>query len=220
MSLVHFSVYTDIMLSKLRHCRVGCYVGNVFCGALAYADDVVVLAPNKTALMQMLNTAQGCAAQLKVRFNGSKSQYLVFRSKGSSCSENASIEFCGATVYESSQGIHLGNFLGMSSRRDCVTNAISDLYMRTNLLLSRFSFCTPAVRYKLFKTYCVIAYGSPSWDFDDPVVADYYIAWPKCVRRVWGIPYRTHCYLLPDICDDRDIETQLLSRSFGFLKTA
>ena len=84
-------------------------------------------------------------------------------------------------------------------------NAISDLNMRTNLLLSRFSFCTPEVRYKLFRSYCVIAYGSPLWDFDDPVVADYFTAWRKCVRRVWGIPYRTHCNMLPGICNDWDI---------------
>ena len=40
------------------------------------------------------------------------------------------------------------------------------------------------------------------------------------MRRVWGIPYRTHNHLLPGICNDRDIEIQLLSRSIKFLKTA
>ena len=98
--------------------------------------------------------------------------------------------------------------------------SISDLNMRTNLLLSRFSFCCPEVRYKLFQSYCVIAYGSPLWESDDPVVADYFTAWRKCVHRVWGIPYRTHCNMVPGICNDRDIMYQLQSRSVKFLKTA
>ena len=220
LSPVLFSVYTDIMLHDLRQCGAGCYVGNVFCGALAYADDVVILAPNKAALTQMLRVAQKCALKLKLRFNGSKSQYLVYRGKASSCPANMSINFCGAIVVESNQGVHLGNILGLSPNRDIVSNAIIDLNRRTNLLLSRFSFCSPDVRYKLFKTHCVIAYGSPLWDFDDPAVADYWTAWRKCVRRVWGIPYRTHCDLLPGICNDRDVETQLISRSVKFLKSA
>ena len=208
------------MLEKLSQSGIGCYVGNVFCGALAYADDIVILAPNKSALSTMLEIAQQCAIELKLQFNGSKSQYVVFRSKHSVCHEKSSIVFSGANVIESSQGIHLGNILVKSSLRECITNAISDLNKRTNLLSSRFSFCTPEVRYRLFKSHCVIAYGSPLWNFDSPVVADYYTAWRKCVRRVWEIPYRTHCDLLSGICNDRDIETQLLSRSIKFLKTA
>ena len=58
------------------------------------------------------------------------------------------------------------------------------------------------------------------WDFDDPVVADYYTAWRRCVRRVWGIPSRTHCDLLSGICNDGGVESQLLSRSIKFLETA
>ena len=220
LSPVLFSVYTDIMLTALRQSGFGCHVGNVFCGALAYADGVVILAPNKSALAHMLKVASKCAIELKLRFNGSKSQYVIFRSRNSSCPQNVSVQFCGATVVESPQGVHLGNILGRFSNRDSISNATSDLNRRTNLLLSRFSFCSPNVRYRLFKSHCVIAYGSQLWDFDDPVIADYYTAWRKCVRRIWGLPYRTHCDLLPDICDDRDIEIQLLTRSVKFLKSA
>ena len=107
LSPVLFSVYTDIMLSRLRQCGAGCHVGNVFCGALAYADDVVILAPNRTALTCMLSIAQDSALQLKLRFNGSKSQYLVFRRKGSSFPVNASISFCSTTKFASSVGFTL-----------------------------------------------------------------------------------------------------------------
>ena len=95
-----------------------------------------------------------------------------------------------------------------------------DLNCRTNVLMSRFSFCTPAVRYKMFKAQCVIAYGSPLWDFDSPSVSEFFVAWRRNVRRVWGLPPGTHTRLLPGICSDRGIEHQLLSRVVKFVRNA
>ena len=161
------------MLDKLRHSGFGCYVDNDVCGSLALADDVVILAPTKSALNQILAVAYKCATQLKLRFNGNKSKYIVYRAKNSSCPMNISEMFYEVSIIESTQGIHLGNFLGISSCRDSVINSIRDLNSRTNQLLSRFSFCSPEVRYKLFRSRCVIAFGSPLWDYDDPVIAEY-----------------------------------------------
>ena len=43
-SLVLFCVYVDGLLKLLSDAKVGCYIGHVFVGALAYADDIVLLA--------------------------------------------------------------------------------------------------------------------------------------------------------------------------------
>lgn len=96
--------------------------------------------------------------------------------------------------------------------------SVRDLHCRTNVLLSRFSFCTPDVRYKLFKAHCVVAYGCQLWDYQSVHVQKFFTAWRKCVRRVWGIPNTTHCNLLPGICEDRGIEAQLLSRVLNFIR--
>jgi len=39
-----FCVYLDGLLLALRDSKVGCYNGQVYVGALAYADDVTLLA--------------------------------------------------------------------------------------------------------------------------------------------------------------------------------
>ena len=219
LSPVLFSIYTDLMLRSLRDSGVGCYMGNAFCGALAYADDVILLAPSKSALSIMLKVAQECASRLSLQFNGSKSQYLIYRSEGRNAYD-ASIDFCGVAVAQSASGLHLGNLLGSNACRSSIRNSIRDLRVRTNVLMSRFSFCTPEVRYRLFKTQCLVAYGSQLWDFDDAAVADFYTEWRKAVRRVWGLPYRTHCNLLPGVCGDRAIESQMLSRSLNFIRSS
>ena len=45
-----FCVYLDGLLSALSKSKVGCFIGDFFTGALAYADDIVLCAPSATAL--------------------------------------------------------------------------------------------------------------------------------------------------------------------------
>ena len=43
LSPVVFCVYLDELFHALSAAKVGCYVGDIFVGALAYADDLVLL---------------------------------------------------------------------------------------------------------------------------------------------------------------------------------
>ena len=43
-------VYIDDLLNELRSLKMGCYVGGVWMGACAYADDLLCMAPNRTML--------------------------------------------------------------------------------------------------------------------------------------------------------------------------
>ena len=49
-SPVLFCVYIDGLLKLLSDVKVGCYIGHVFVDALAYADDIVLLAPTARAM--------------------------------------------------------------------------------------------------------------------------------------------------------------------------
>ena len=49
-SPVLFCVYLDGLLQQLCNSGVGCYIGKVYVGALAYADDVALLAPTPSAI--------------------------------------------------------------------------------------------------------------------------------------------------------------------------
>jgi hypothetical protein len=54
-------VYIDGLLMALSNAGVGCYIGNNFVGALAYADDIVLLAPSASALRRMLAICENYA---------------------------------------------------------------------------------------------------------------------------------------------------------------
>jgi len=66
-----FCIYNDNVLLTLRQTGVGCFIGSWFVGALAYADDIVLMAPTATAMRQLL--------AVDVIFNASKSKGILFR---------------------------------------------------------------------------------------------------------------------------------------------
>jgi len=46
---VLFCIYIDDRLVRLAQSGVGCFIGFNFVGALAYADDIVLIAPTPSA---------------------------------------------------------------------------------------------------------------------------------------------------------------------------
>ena len=70
------------LLQRLYESGVGCYIGNVFVGALAYADDVVLPAPTHSAMRRMLRVCEDFTKDFSVIFNPTKSMcMLVSKSK-------------------------------------------------------------------------------------------------------------------------------------------
>jgi hypothetical protein len=58
-----FSLYMNDLLQQLRELGVGCHIGGVFYGAALYADDLVLLAPCRSALQEMLKLCEDYAEQ-------------------------------------------------------------------------------------------------------------------------------------------------------------
>jgi len=53
-----FSRYIRELLSELEAARVGCCVGGQLINVLAYADDIVLLAPSWKGLQQLLSVLE------------------------------------------------------------------------------------------------------------------------------------------------------------------
>jgi len=56
---------------------IGCYMGLNFCGALAYADDIVLIAPTASAMRKMLSVCESFAARFDIQFNAQKSKCMI-----------------------------------------------------------------------------------------------------------------------------------------------
>ena len=90
--------------------------------------------------------------------------------------------------------IHLGNVLSSTSREHAmITSSITDLNIKTNNLLSEFSFSESTTLSRLFSSYCMNVYGSSLWRYNDLRNIEHFcISWRKAIRKLWKIPYRTH----------------------------
>ena len=74
-------VFTSMIycMLTLQQTGVGCFLGSWFVGALAYADDIVLLASTATAVRQLLAVCDEFAVKFDVMFNASKSKCMLFR---------------------------------------------------------------------------------------------------------------------------------------------
>ena len=73
---VSFCIYLDGLLCRLAESKIGCFIGNVFVGALAYADDIALLAPTTRAMRLMLGICDDFAQEYAIVFNAKKTKCL------------------------------------------------------------------------------------------------------------------------------------------------
>jgi hypothetical protein len=202
-----FTVYIDELILRLKNAGIGCHIGNVFAGVFGYADDLSLLAPTKHALKVMLQICTDFSKEYSVLFNPTKSKFIIFGANG--CNAAGSITFEGKELHSVSKDIHLGNVFGPNANKDVIAKCKAEFYQRVNLTIATFHKARSWVKYKLFKTFCMSIYGSVLWDFSTRECEQFYTAWRKCVRRVWGISPCTHNRLLAEISQDQYVAIQL-----------
>jgi hypothetical protein len=62
--------------------------------------------------------------------------------------------------------------------------------------LNYFNKLDLLVRIKLFQSFCTSMYGCELRSLADRVIAEFYVAWKKSLRRVLNLPGDSHSYLL------------------------
>ena len=110
-----WSVYLDPLLKALRSAGVGCHVGGVFLGVMAYADDLILLAPNRAAAAQMLGICEEWAKDSNVLFSTdlnpkkSKSKIIYMCGQRTSLAKPAPILLNGSALPYVPTASHLGH---------------------------------------------------------------------------------------------------------------
>ena len=93
--------------------------------------------------------------------------------------------------------------------------------MRPNCLLALVFLLRIAIPFHVYliliaQTFMKI--GDPLWKhFDRKLLEPFYIAWRKCIRRVWKIPYTSYNVLIPYIHNTILINVILQKRCIKFI---
>jgi len=220
-SPILFCIYIDQLLCRLQKDGTGCHVGNVFLAALAYADDIVLLAPTASAMRRLLALCDDFASSYNVMFNASKSKCIYFQSQQLKSLSNLSTPvFCigGSVIEYVDQWLHLGHIIDIN-RSDApdIARRKGAMIGQINNLLCKFPLVDSHVKNILFKYYCNSHFNCQLWDLCGSNVADYCSSWRKGLRRVWRLPYDFHSEFLPVIADCTSIFDELCRRHVNFV---
>ena len=67
----------DELISRLKQSEVGCFIGDIYSGSLAYADDLFLLAPTSNATQIMLGKYEKFGKEYDVMFNSHNKSHLI-----------------------------------------------------------------------------------------------------------------------------------------------
>ena len=116
--------------------------------------------------------------------------------------------------------VHLGHLLTDSLRDSCdILKRRSDFVGQVNNVLCYFQKQRSDVKYELFQAYCTSFYGCELWNLSCNELGDLCTAWRKSIRRVWGIPPDTHCYIIPLLCKCLPVFDEICRRSVNFMRS-
>ena len=76
LSPLMFSVHVNDIIQKLCDKSLGCYVSDVYCGCVMYADDLVLVSASVSLLQRMIDTCCEEAEYLDMKFNAMKSNIV------------------------------------------------------------------------------------------------------------------------------------------------
>ena len=117
MSPLLFTIYIVVLLCRLRDSGYGCHIGNLFCGAIGYADDVILLTPTVTGMTNLLNICTQYGLEYDVLFNPNKTKFIYINNVKYGVPPN--IVFMGKPVenvdYDKHLGVNIGNISSQPS---------------------------------------------------------------------------------------------------------
>jgi len=113
--------------------------------------------------------------------------------------------------------------LGHVTTNQLINNAdilkrMSDFVGKSNNVLCFFSNLSSLMKYRLFHSYCTSLYGSELWLLSNDQINDLCVSWRKSLRRTWGLPFKSQCYLLPLLSQCLPLLDDICRRSLNFIK--
>ena len=197
-----FNIYIDVLLEEVTSLSVGCKLGHFMSNIIAYADDVVVLAPSITALQRILDTCSSTAKLLKLNFNTKKSVCMQFHKncKISDNSRSNNFRIGNDLLQNVNEVVYLGFNItsNMCNNKDIIRER-NKFYNRFNSILRKFYSVNLDVFLVLFKSFCFSFYGCELWfrNFNCKLVLkSFSVGFHKSVKKIIGVPWCESNYVV------------------------
>ena len=159
-----FNLYMDNLSYKLNDCGVGCVVNLVLVNHLAYADDMILIAPSRRALQVLLNTCSVYAAHHDIIYSTEKSFCMIcwpkrflYKFIPDFFLQNDKLDFVNEYKY-------LGVLFNDKINDDAeICKRMRNIYATGNMVCRKFANCTNNCKILMFKTFFSQIYCCSLW---------------------------------------------------------
>lgn len=153
---------------------------------------MVLLSPSIEALNRLISICESYAAAQGLKYNVTKSEFMVFRARGMEYDSIPCVSLCGSSLRRVTQFKYLGHWVTDDLKDNCdIERERRSLAVRCNMLARRFARCTKPVKVTLFKAYCQSFYTCSLWvDFTQRTYSDLRVQYNNALRVLLGLPWR------------------------------
>ena len=146
-----------------------------------YADDMTVMAPSVKGLQNLINICTNYAEEHEIVFNSSKTVCLCISAKSYKPKHLPTVYLNKAHLKNVSSFKYLGFVISEDFNDSTdVKKQNRSLYTKANMLLAKFSHCTP-----LFQSYCENMYCSHLWwNYGREICKRIEVAYNNCFRKL------------------------------------
>ena len=175
LSPVLWSVYVFPLIQRLRSLVLGCHTGEKFFGTVLYCDDMLLLAPSRTAAQSMLSHCEAWAVENCVQFSThpnpeeSKTKIMVCGMKSTQNENLQPLTLLGTELPYVGRLDHLGHILTSSANAEvCAKTKHARYINKVTEVQDCFQNCHPNDVLQASKVYANSWYGTNLWNLDSP----------------------------------------------------
>ena len=169
LSPAFFNVYMNNLSVSLNHSGIGGSLGGNLINHLCYADDLCLIAFSSSGMQCLLDICDKYATDHQLTYNATKSFTLCFKPKHIKIGIPDFV--LGKLVIPAVDKCkYPGIIISEANCDGDLKRQMRKYYANANMLLRKFSYCSPNVKCCIFKSYCATMYCSSMW-FDSTVTS-------------------------------------------------
>ena len=205
-SPVLWCIYLDMLITELREQGLGCHVGGLFMGVVVYADDILLMAPTRSAMQAMLNKCEDYAVKNNIMFSTdpdptkSKTKCIFVTGTKRDLVKPDPLTLSGRELPWVVSANHLGHILHESGKMEYDTSIKRATFIDATVQVREmFKFASPVEVLAAFKVFCCSFYGCMLWDLGGEAASKVFRAWSTAVKLAWEVPRGTRTFLMQQV---------------------
>ena len=215
LSPILFSLYVNDLIELLRASGMGCFVGQQYFGIVAYADDILLLAPRRQVLQKMIQQSEDYMDQHKISFSTTKTKCIYF---GPNKEMIKKVVVAGSEMEWSKNAVHLGITISEdASMEQDIKVKRARFIDECHNLQEEFGQSHPEVQAKLLTLYNSSCYGSNTWNLFGEWARKLQVSWNVDLKHIWNLPHETHRYFFEHLTQCRHLKILLIRRFLKFV---